>query len=106
MSHFAEVDPETGVVLRVLVVEQDYINTGKLGDPARWVQTSYNGTIRKNYAGIGFTYDRVNDRFIAPKPPDRLLKGFDEATAQWLIKTPEEVKADEEKTGVTGNGKA
>ena len=42
MAHFAEVDPSTNTVIRVLVVDQDFINTGSLGDPNRWIQTSYN----------------------------------------------------------------
>jgi hypothetical protein len=77
MSHFAEID-ENDVVLRVLVIEQDVIDTGLFGDPSKWVQTSYNtyggvhklgGTpLRKNYAGIGYKYDRVRDAFIPPRP--------------------------------------
>jgi len=76
MSHFAEVID--GVVIRVLVVEQEFIDTGKLGPKENWVQTSYNtrgnvhalgGTpLRKNYAGIGYTYDKTKDAFIAPQP--------------------------------------
>ena len=77
MSHFAEID-ENNVVLRVIVAEQDFINTGLVGDPSRWIQTSYNtsggehrlgGTpLRKNYAGIGYTYDPIKDAFIPPQP--------------------------------------
>lgn len=77
MSHFAEID-ENNVVLRVIVAEQDFIDSGVVGDPARWVQTSYNtrggehilgGTpLRKNYAGIGYTYDAERDAFIPPRP--------------------------------------
>ena len=76
MSHFAKV--ENGVVTQVIVVEQDVLNTGLFGDPNLWVQTSYNthggvhangGTpLRKNYAGVGYTYDSVRDAFIPPKP--------------------------------------
>jgi hypothetical protein len=76
MSHFAKV--ENGTVTQVIVVEQDVIDTGLFGDPAAWVQTSYNtqagvhllgGTpLRKNYAGIGYTYDTVRDAFYAPQP--------------------------------------
>jgi len=74
MSHFAKI--ENGFVTAVIVAEQDFINT--LPDSANWVQTSYNthggvhtngGTpLRKNYAGIGYTYDRQRDAFIPPKP--------------------------------------
>ena len=75
MAHFAKVID--GIVTEVLVIEQDVIDTGLFGDPALWVQTSYNTyggqhpegrPLRKNYAGIGFTYDAVRDAFIAPQP--------------------------------------
>ena len=46
-------------------------------------RTSYNGKIRKNYAGIGYTYDETRDAFIAPKPDDEI--GFDEETCQWIV---------------------
>jgi hypothetical protein len=74
MSHFAKV--ENGIVTQVIVAEQDVIDSGIFGHG--WVQTSYNthggvhangGTpLRKNYAGIGFTYDEQRDAFIPPKP--------------------------------------
>ena len=77
MSHFAQID-DNNIVTQVIVVEQDVINTGLFGDPAKWIQTSYNthggvhalgGTpLRKNYAGIGYTYDPANDCFVPPKP--------------------------------------
>ena len=75
MSHFAKVID--GIVTEVLVIEQDVINTGLFGDPALFVQTSYNThggvhpegrPLRKNYAGIGYTYDAVRDAFIPPRP--------------------------------------
>jgi hypothetical protein len=94
MSHFAKV--ENGVVTQVIVIEQDVLNLGHWGDPASWIQTSYNtqggqhllgGTpLRKNYAGIGFTYNSVRDAFIPPKPfPSWVL---DEATCIWDAPTP------------------
>ena len=56
------------------------------GGYPKWVQTSFNGTIRKNYAGIGYTYDRVRDAFIAPQPfPSWTLV---EDTCQWQAPTP------------------
>ena len=67
MSHFAEINSD-GVVQRVIVAEQDFINSGAVGDSFLWVQTSYNNNFRKQFAGIGFTYDRVKDKFIAPQP--------------------------------------
>ena len=75
MSHFAKVID--GIVTEVLVIEQDVIDTGLFGDPSLFVQTSYNTyggqhpegrSLRKNYAGIGFTYDAERDAFIPPQP--------------------------------------
>lgn len=72
MAHAAKVNAE-GIVEEVLVVPDaqehrvnDYL-ANDLGLGGTWVQTSYNATIRKNYAGIGFTYDSVRDAFIPPK---------------------------------------
>lgn len=73
MAHFAELD-ETGVVLRVLVVPDDQEHRGEaflrddLGLGGRWVQTSYNGRIRRRYAGVGMTYDPARDSFIPRQP--------------------------------------
>ena len=83
MAHFAEVD-ENNIVLRVLVVDDLHESNGQeflattLGLGGTWIKTSYNthagvhnngGTpLRKNYAGIGYTYDSGRDAFIAPKP--------------------------------------
>ena len=73
MSHFAKV--ENGVVTQVIVAEKDVIDSGLFG--TGWVQTSYNTSggqhpegrpLRKNYAGIGYTYDAERDAFIPPKP--------------------------------------
>jgi len=62
MAHFAKI--ESGVVTEVIVAEQAHIDTLS----GTWVQTSYNGSIRKNFAGKGYTYDSTKDAFIAPKP--------------------------------------
>jgi hypothetical protein len=73
MAHWAELD-ENNIVLRVTVGDNNEPDEGyqwlldNLG--GTWIKTSYNGTIRKNYAGIGFTYDELRDAFIAPKPDD------------------------------------
>tara|TARA_Y100000294_G_C8418496_1_gene281805 strand:- start:13 stop:375 length:363 start_codon:yes stop_codon:yes gene_type:complete len=91
MAHFAEIDPKTNIVKRVIVAEQDFINSGAVGDSFQWVQTSYNTRggvnktggypLRKNYAGKGFTYDKDRDAFIEPKPyPSWTLN---EDTCQW-----------------------
>ena len=67
MSHFAEINND-GIVQRVIVAEQDFINSGAVGDSFLWVQTSFNNNFRKQFAGIGFTYDKAKDKFIAPQP--------------------------------------
>lgn len=123
MSHFAQID-ENNVVVQVIVAEQDFINSGVLGDPAKWIQTSYNTRggvhygadgqpdggvpLRKNYAGIGYTYDAQLDAFIPPKPfpswtldtntglwnsptpmpEDNKLYEWDEATTSWKEISP------------------
>lgn len=95
MSHFAQID-ENNIVTQVLVIEQDVIDTGLFGDPASWIQTSYNthggvhtlgGTpLRKNYAGIGYTYDATRDAFIPPKPFASWT--LNEDTCLWDAPTP------------------
>lgn len=66
MAHYAKV--ENGIVTQVIVAEQDFIDSGAVGDPSMWIQTSYNGNIRKNYAAIGYEYNAEIDAFIPPKP--------------------------------------
>lgn len=86
MAHFAEID-ENNVVLRVLVTDNNDPNGDEgyqwlidnLG--GTWVKTSYNGNIRKNYAGIGYTYDEALDAFVPPKPFDSWT--LNEDTALW-----------------------
>jgi hypothetical protein len=82
MSHFAEI--ENGIVLRVIVADSLEWCETNLGGV--WLQTSYSGAIRKNYAGVGYTYDQERDAFIAPEPLDSI--GFDEETCQWIVPTP------------------
>jgi hypothetical protein len=80
MSHFAEI--KDGIVQRVIVAEQDFIDQL----PGTWVQTSYHGSIRKNFAGIGYAYDAERDAFIAPQPfPSWVL---DEKMCQWQAPVP------------------
>ena len=66
MSHFAEVI--NGIVQRVIVAEQDFIDTGIVGDSSNWVQTSYNNNIRNIFAGVGYLYDKSRDIFLKPQP--------------------------------------
>ncbi len=87
MSHFAEISGSNNIVTGVIVAEQDFIDSGAVGASSNWVQTSYNtkggvhygdvsgsyapdgGTqLRKNYAGIGYTYNSGSDAFISPQP--------------------------------------
>jgi len=87
MAHFARI--ENNLVTEVLVVHNDLEHRGAdflandLGLGGTWIQTSYNGNIRKNYAGIGFTYDEERDAFIAPKPENAI--GFDEENCRWIV---------------------
>ena len=125
MAHFAFVNGR-GIIEQVIVVEQDVIDTGLFGHPSSWVQTSYNtkggvhvlgGTpFRKNFAGIGFSYDPIRDAFIPPKayqswilnedtclweapiphPTDGKMYLWDEAIVSWV-----EVPAFTESTGTS-----
>jgi len=123
MAHFAQID-NNNIVTQVIVIEPEMINTGLWGDPTTWLQTSYNTrggihygpdnlpdggyALRKNFAGIGYTYDPVKDAFYAPQPfPSWTLSddtclwnppvpypndqtnmySWDEATTSWVIVT-------------------
>jgi len=88
MSHYAKI--ENGIVVQVIVAEEDFIATGALGDPANFVQTSYNThggkhpedrPLRKNYAGVGYAYDEQRDAFIPPQPFASWL--LNEETCLW-----------------------
>jgi hypothetical protein len=95
MAHFAEID-DLNIVQRVIVIDNSVIlddegnESEEIGKTfcsnllsGNWLQTSYHGNIRKNYAGIGHTYDATRDAFIAPEPEDAI--GFDEETCQWIV---------------------
>ena len=101
MAHFAQVD-SNNIVTQVIVIDQETLNTGHWGDPAAWIQTSYNThggvhygpdgnpdggiALRKNYAGIGYTYDPARDAFYAPQPyPSWVLN---EDTCLWDAPVP------------------
>jgi len=92
MAHFAKL--ENNIVTKVIVVSNQDIfdENGQESEQkgiefcsnllgGTWKQTSYNGNIRKNYAGMGYTYDEGRDAFIAPKPYNSWL--LDEITCQW-----------------------
>ena len=111
MAHFAKVN--NGIVEQVIVAEPEFFQTFVDSSPGEWIQTSYNTRggqhpegrpLRKNYAGVGYTYDRVLDAFIPPKPyaswllnedtclwdapvaypDDGKTYSWDEATTNWI----------------------
>jgi hypothetical protein len=90
MSHFAEID-ENNIVKRVLVGDPNLTDEQALESLVNslegvWVQTSYNAAtngFRKNYAGIGFTYDQTRDAFIPLKPDNAI--SLDEDTCTWIV---------------------
>lgn len=79
MAHFAEINSE-GTVIRVIVADQEFIDSWAVGNPSNWIKTSFNtqagahrsgGTpLRKNFAGVGYTYNRELDAFIPPRPSE------------------------------------
>jgi hypothetical protein len=100
MAHFAKLD-ENNVVLEVAVInniemlaadgsESEMMGVAFLirwsGGYSNWKQTSYNGKIRKNYAGVGYTYDSARDAFIPPKPFQSWV--FNEESCSWDAPIP------------------
>lgn len=97
MAHFAQLN-ENNVVTQVIVVNNNELldengNESEIkgiefckslfGANTQWIQTSYNSNFRKNYAGIGFTYDTALDAFVPPKPQEFPSFVFDEETCTW-----------------------
>lgn len=100
MSHFAELN-DNNVVLRVVVVNNEVLTDKNgneseqkgidflkslYGENTNWVQTSYNSSFRKNYAGIGYKYDDIADAFISPKPFESWI--LNEQTYKWESPIP------------------
>ncbi len=95
MSHFAKINNQN-IVTDVIVAEQDFINSGAVGDPKKWIQTSYNtrngvhiygGTpLRANYASIGYVYHPEYDIFSPPKPYPSFI--LNTTTGQWEAPVP------------------
>lgn len=107
MAHFAKIDNDNRVT-QVLVVDNSQEHRGEsflagdLGLGGRWIQTSYNHNFRKQFAGVGFTYDEEGDVFVTPQPypswkldenfdwqppvkmPTDTLYQWDEATLNWV----------------------
>jgi hypothetical protein len=107
MAHFAELD-ESNTVKQVIVVHNNELLDNGVESEAKgiqfcqsllggnWIQTSYNGNIRKNYAGIGFIYDSIRDAFIAPKPECHPLDiTLDENTCRWECSNTEHLPVEE-----------
>jgi hypothetical protein len=81
MAHFAQLDENNNVIKVIVVANEELLENGVesetkgiafcktlFGENTNWVQTSYNATFRKNYAGIGYAYDPIADYFFAPQP--------------------------------------
>jgi hypothetical protein len=90
MAHYAFLDDNNIVTEVITGIDETELIEGL--DTETWYgnfrgqtckRTSYHGNIRKNYAGIGFTYDELRDAFIAPEPDN--ATGFDEDTCQWIV---------------------
>jgi hypothetical protein len=79
MGHYAKV--EDNLVTRVIVAEPEFFESFVDSSPGEWLQCSYNDNIRKNYPGIGYTYDSVRDAFIPPKP--HTSWALNETTCRW-----------------------
>ena len=103
MSNFAQID-ENNIVVNVIRsdTEDNSLPQSQLPEGHRWIRTSYSGSIRVRFAGIGYTYDEANDRFLGPKPyaswvldeganwqapipkPDVIHWGWDESEGDWV----------------------
>jgi len=83
MAHYAKVS--NSLVTQVIVAGPEFFDTFVDSSPGEWIQTSYNSNIRKNYAGIGFTYDATRDAFIPPQP--YVSWTLNEATCIWEAPT-------------------
>ena len=91
MAHYAKV--ENKLVTQVIVAEAEFFDTFVDSSPGEWIETSYNNNIRKNFAGVGHTYDATRDAFYAPQPFASWT--LVEATCQWTAPTaiPDDGKA-------------
>ena len=90
MAHYAFLNAENIVTEVITGIDEHQTIAGL--SPEAWygnarsqqcIRTSYNGKIRKNYAGVGYVYDETRDAFIAPEPSNNL--GFDESTCRWIM---------------------
>jgi hypothetical protein len=90
MAHYAFLDENNSVIQVIVGIEETETIEGL--DTETWYanfyghackRTSYNGNIRKNFAGVGYKYDEERDAFIAPEPEEQI--GFDEETCRWIM---------------------
>lgn len=97
MAHFAQLDGHNIVQQVIVISNKELLNNEHESEEkgiafckslfgGTWVQTSYNGNFRKNFAGIGYSYDSVRDAFIPPKPFNSWV--LDESTCQWHSPVP------------------
>jgi hypothetical protein len=105
MAHFAQLD-ESNIVTQVIVVHNNELLDNGVESEAKgiafcqslfggnWVQTSFNSSIRKNYAGIGFTYDEERDAFVYPKANCHPEETLDEETCRWTCSNSEHIAED------------
>ena len=99
MAHFVKLD-NNNIVIAGVVVNNNVLDVNNeeasgiaylnnlYATNDNWKQTSYNGNIRFNYAGVGYSYDEVRDAFIAPEPVNAI--GFNEETCRWIVPIPDE----------------
>jgi len=81
-TYFAEID-SNNIVLRVIVADQEFIDSGAVGNPDNWLETDKVNKIRKNSAGTGYSYNKTLNAFVAPKPT--LDATLDTETATWIL---------------------
>jgi len=79
MSYFAKI--ENSIVIKVIVAEAEFFDTFVDDSAGEWIETKMDGSIRKNYAGVGFSYDAVKDAFIPPKQYESWT--LNEDSCQW-----------------------
>ena len=90
MSYYAKVN--NGIVEQVIVAEADFFTTFVDSSPGAWIQTSYDGSFRKNYASIGYTYDEERDAFIPPQPFDSWILNDDTCRYDPPVEYPDDGK--------------
>jgi len=110
MAHFAQLNENNEVIYITMIDNSDMLNAQNVqsesvginyckslfGEDTKWVQTSYNGTFRKNYASIGGTYNPLRDAFISTKPFNSWV--LEEESCQWFPPTPDPSNENEQYT--------